>query len=238
MRKILLAIPLFFIFTQAKAQSFEISVQANGGLSAYRGNSTVNTTFLDGADPTAHTGYPNGDGNRLAFSYGADIQLQRNFKSNFILGLEAGYEVLGSKTNINGVYDDTANGETAASGYAEQHAGYVNVNPYIGYRFIIKKVKLDVLPGLDFAFGAHESNTINVTATDNTYYNAHTNNVYFNPSDDVRVRLGLAAYYQRFGLTANYSHGLVNFNSGALADSVVPPEHRDVFRLGLSYRIK
>jgi len=237
MKKYFLIILLVFIAAGVKAQSFEVSVQANGGSSGYVGKGTVSTTFLDGADPANHTGYPNGDGNRQLFSYGADLQFQYTFKSSFILGLQTGYEVLGSKADINGVYDGNET-ETAATGYTEQHAGYVNINPYIGYRFKLKKVRLDVLPGLDLAFGAHESNTVNVTASDNTYYNAHTDNVYYHPSDDVRLRLGLAAYYQKFGITASYSHGLANFTADELADAPVPAEHRNVLRLGISYRIK
>jgi len=238
MKKILLIITLIFIITLAKAQSFEVSVQANGGLSGYFGNSTVSATNLNVDNATNHTGYPNGTGNVLAFSYGADIQWQYTFKSRFILGLQTGYEILASKVDINGVYDGNGSGETSATGYAEDHDGFINISPYIGYRFNLHKVRLDVLPGFDLAFGVNSWHTVNVTASDNTYYNKHTDNIYGNPDNDVRVRLGLAAYYQKFGITASYSRGLTNFNSGALADGPVPPLYRQVFRLGLSYRIK
>jgi len=238
MNEIFLVVSLIFIAIQVKAQSFEVSLQANAGLAGFTGKSTVNTTNLNVNNATDHTGYPNATGNLLTLSYGADIQWQYTFKSRFILGLQTGYEILSSKVNINGVYDGNSSGETSAAGYAKDHDGFVNINPYIGYRFNLKKVRLDVLPGFDFAFGVNSWHTVNVTASDNTYYDKHTDNVYGHPADDVRARIGLAAYYQKFGVTASYSHGLTNFNSGALADAPVPALYRQVIRLGLSYQIK
>jgi hypothetical protein len=234
MKKILL-IGLFACgIIQVKAQSFEISAQANGGLSHYVGQSTQSTTFLDAGDPANHTGYPNGDGNRLAFSYGADIQWQYTFKCNFILGVQTGYEVVSSKININGVYDGS-NGETPATGYVTDHYYFININPYLGYRFTINKVKLDLLAGIDIAPGAGHHETIDVKASDNTYYNSPTNNYSTASNTDIRLRFGAAAYYQRYGVTASWSRGA---DLGTTyADSYVPPQHIEIFRLGLSYRI-
>jgi len=232
MKKIYLSLFLILCAIAVKAQN-EFFIQANGGVSHYAGKSTVNSTFLDAGDPANHSGYPNGDGNTAAFSYGADLEWQYTFKCKFLLGLQAGYEVISSKTDINGVYDGSG-GETPATGYVTGHYHSINLNPYIGYRFNLNKVKLDLLPGFDVAFGLKNTETVNVKANDNTYYNKPTNN-YNSAGDEFRLRFGAAAYYKKFGITTSFSRGMNHF--AEYADAYIPPEHMDVFRFGISYRI-
>jgi len=232
MKRIYLSLLLIFCAIQLKAQSFEVSVQVNTGVSHYSGAGTLSSTFLN-VDEQQHTGYPNGDGNRNAITFGADIQLQYTSRHNFILGLQTGYEALGSKIDITSI----GSPGTPATGSFTDHLNYINLNPYIGYRFKLSKVRLDVMPGLDFAFGASSKQTGKAVTNDNVTYTA-SDITYGGPKSDVRVRLGLAAYYQKFGITASYSHGLTDFNSGALADGPVPSLHLEVLRIGLSYRIK
>jgi hypothetical protein len=232
MKKIYLSLLFIFCAIQLKAQSFEVSVQANTGLSHYSGTGTLSSTFLN-ADDQTHTGYPNGDGNRNAAIFGADIQWQYISRHNFILGLQTGYEALGSKVDITSI----GSPGTPATGSFTDHLNYINLNPYVGYRFKLSKVRLDVMPGLDFALGIHGSQGGKATTNNNVTYTA-SDNINGTTKSDVRLRLGLAAYYQKFGITASYSHGLANFNSGALSDSVLPTLRVEVLRIGLSYRIK
>ena len=233
MKKALIILFLIFCGIQLQAQSFDFSVLANGGLSHEVGKSTVNSTFLN-ADASTHTGYANGDGNTLAFSYGAGFQFQYTFKCDFILGAQTVYEVVSIKTNINGVYDGTGGGEISASGYTTNHYGFININPYFGYRFKINKVRLDVLPGFDVSFGVANKQVVNVKASDNSYYNKP--NIAIENGDDLRLRLGLAAYYKRYGITASGSRGFDQF--ARYADAYIPPEHMEIFRLGLLYKLK
>ena len=234
MKKIFLCLLLALITIEVKAQSFEISGQVNTGVSHYVGAGTVSSTFLN-VDPQTHTGYPNGDGNRNAVIFGADIQWQYTAKSNFILGLQTGYEALGSKIGINSVFNEGAN--EPATGTFTDHLNYINLNPYFGYRFKLNKVKLDIMPGLDFALGVHGSESGKATTNDNTTYNA-SDVANGTTRSDVRLRFGLVAYYQKFGITASYAHGITDFNSGAVSDSVLPTLRVEVIRIGLSYRLK
>lgn len=245
MKKLILIIPIVFCILAAKAQSLEFSVQANSGISRFTGKGTTPTTFLNVASTQQHSGYPNGTGNIFAPDLGANLQLQYTFKSGFILGGQAGFEQFSSKANINSVdepglllpyYNTQQTPFVTAAGHVTDHWDYININPYTGYRFILKKVKLDVLPGFDIAFGTGSSETVNVKANDGTYYNKSTLTSY-KPATDVRPRIGLAAYYQRFGLVASFSKGLHDYNSGKLSDSTLPTLHTELFRIGLSYRI-
>jgi hypothetical protein len=247
MKKALLIALFIFAFIRLKAQSFEFSVQANSGFSHFTGGSTLRTTFLGAASATQHDGYPNGTGNLSAPDLGADLQLQYNFKCGVILGGQAGFEQFSSGVNINSV-DEPYNGYLAlntayyspfvpASGHVTDHWDYININPYTGYRFLFKKVKLDILPGFDVAFGTGHSENVNVKATDGTYYNKSTLSG-GKPITDVRSRIGLATYYQRFGIVASYSRGIHDYNSGKTSDSILPTLNTELFRIGLSYRIR
>ncbi len=248
MKKAFLIISIIFSVIQAKAQSLEFSVQANSGMSHFTGATTLKNTFLNGANTQDHTGYPNGTGNIYAPGFGAGFQLQYTFKSGFLAGAQAGFEQFSSKVDINGVYDNSmvlyanVNGgsgveEVPATGHVTDHLDYINLNPYIGYRFLLNKVKLDLLPGIDIALGTGSSETVNVKASDGTYYN-RSSLTSGKPSTDVRMRMGAVAYYYNWGITASYSKGLKDFNSGRLSDSVLPPLHSELFRIGLLYRLK
>ena len=217
-----------------KAQTSEFSVQANTGLSHFLGTGTLNSTFLN-ADGQQHTGYPNGSGNKNAVIFGGNIQWQYTFKCNFLLGLQAGYEALGSKINISSVYSEGV--PMPATGSFTEHLNYINLNPFIGYRFDVDKVHLDVMPGLDIALGLNSKLTGKAVTNNNVVYSP-SSVINGKPDDDVRIRLGLAAYYQRFGIIASYSRGLADFNSGEIADAPVPAMHLEAFRLGISYQIK
>jgi hypothetical protein len=250
MKKALLIILFVFAFIRLKAQSLEFSIQANSGFSHLTGESTLRNAPLNGSSTESHAGYPNGTGNLSAPDLGADLQLQYTFKCGFILGAQAGFEQFSSKININGVYGSynapvlfnisTPNLVTtfvSATGHVTDHWDYININPYFGYRFAFKKVKLDILPGFDIAEGTGSSETVNVKASDGSYYNESTLPGY-KPATDIRPRIGLATYYQRFGIFASYSKGLYDYNSGKLSDSDLPPLHTELFRLGISYGIK
>lgn len=244
MKKFILIIFIVSFVVQAKAQSFEFSVQANSGVSHFTGKTTVNTTFLN-AGMKEHTGYANGTGNINTPTLGAGLQLQYVFKCNFIVGGQAGFEQFNSKVNIdtiNGSYNSPIghiNGtyQAAATGHVTNHWDYINLNPYIGYRFTFDKVRLDVMPGIDIAIGTGSSETVNVKASDGTYYNK-PNIANGTPSSDVRLRMGLAVYYQHLGITASYSRGLKDYNSGLMSDSFLPPLHTGLLRIGLAYQIK
>jgi hypothetical protein len=235
MRKLILTILFILSIVELKAQGFEFSVQANTGLSYYVGQGTLHSTFLNVSSVSDHSGYPNGDGNIASPIWGTDLQFQYTFKSNFVLGVQTGYEQISYKVDINGVYDGAAN-ETQATGYTNQHNGYININPYLGYRLKLDKVRLDVLPGFDIALGTNSYTTVNVKASDGTFYNKPSYDGA--PATEIRARLGLAAYYQKFGITASYSHGTKDYNSGLASDSVLPTLYTELFRVGLSYRIR
>jgi len=251
MRKLLLTLSAFFLLTQLHAQKIEIAVQANSGLFHYSGNaSTASTFFLPGSAASQYRSN-NPYGSENGFSYGAGMQAQFVGKSGFILGLQAGYDLFRSKEAINGVYPynnsyapdfytiATANAiPFSASGEAFIVNQDITLNPYIGYRLQAKKIKIDLMPGVDISYNFSSYNKGNATASDGTAYKADYN--LDKAPTDVRLRFGAAAWYNRWGITASYAHGLINYTSNLdyLGAAAGPNTvNSEVIRFGIIYRI-
>ncbi len=243
---ILILAPLLISGLQLSAQKLEVTVQANTGLFHFAGkSSTATTQVLQGSttgDPMNRANNPYGSKN--GFSYGGSVQVQTVSKGGFIAGLQGGYELLRSKAEVNKYtpiilnpteYNIVANDASfAVTGHVAFQNQSINLNPYIGYRFQLNKVKLDILPGMDIGLildsrdkGEVKDKEGNVFKVDYKRSKAPT---------DVRLRLGAAASYGRYGLNASFAHGLTNYMKDMVGDASFNA-HSEYFRLGLSYRL-
>jgi hypothetical protein len=244
MKATLLTLISLFSLTQLFAQKFEVSIQANSGLYHYDGKASASVSFINqgSTDKGNYTNNPYGSKN--GFSYGGDIQGQYVSKCGFITGLQAGYEVLRSKVDINGYYPSTIylfNSNYIAQSYQIPVKGQsflqnqdININPYIGYRLQTKKIKIDMMPGIDLGFNVSSYDKGKaIDSTGNTY---RTNLKKLDAPTDVRLRFGVAATYKRFGITAAYAHGLTNIAKNLSSDSSYEI-HSELLRFGITYRI-
>jgi hypothetical protein len=93
-------------------------------------------------------------------------------------------------------------------------------------------IKIDLMAGFDRAFDGKAN------GYGSAYYAGHNYpiNINFGASaGETRVRAGITGWYKKAGITASYSHGLNNFNSG---DTFTPgTTYSEVIRLGICYRI-
>jgi len=250
LRITLLTLSTLFLSTRLFAQKIELSIQANSGLFHYSGNGAASTSFINEGETDKQDYTNNPYGNKNGFSYGGDVQAQYISKSGFIAGLQAGYEVLRSKVDISD-YDPitfilfTGINTPAAlqipvKGQTFLQDQDIDINPYVGYRLSLKKIKIDIMPGVDVGFNVDSYDKGSATGTDGTIYKVD----YKMPKSptDVRLRLGLAATCKRFGLTASFAHGLTNFasnldvNAGGTT-TPAPNVHSELIRFGISYRI-
>ncbi|MDP9079157.1 MAG: hypothetical protein M3O71_17150 [Bacteroidota bacterium] len=245
MKIVLLTLSTLFIITSLSAQKIELSVQANTGLFHYGGKSTTTTSAIN-QGPSEQSNYTNNPfGSKNGFGYGGALQAQFVSNNGFILGLQTGYETLKSKvdiTRINVYYnpdpfpDPSNDGPVIAKGESYLKTQFITLNPYIGYRLNFKKVKLDLMPGLDIAFASNtHENAKAVGTTNNTTYQTNLkrdNNV----STDLRLRFGAAAMYKRYGITASFAHGFTNYEKGIIGDGSYEA-HSELLRFGVLYRI-
>ncbi|HAL82439.1 MAG TPA: hypothetical protein DCO83_09520 [Mucilaginibacter sp.] len=233
---------------QIFAQKIELSVGANSGLFHYSGNYATPVSYINEGQ-TGNQNYTNNPyGSKNGFSYGGDVQAQYVSKSGFITGLQAGYEVLRSQVAINSYHPyyllipfyniAEPSYQTPVKSQTYLQNQDINVNPYIGYRLQIKKIKIDLMPGVDIGFNISSYDKGKATGTDGTVYRTDLKRP--DAPTDVRLKFAVAAYYKKWGLTAGYAHGLKNYVSGNTYinnTEVAEVAHSELLRFGLIYRI-
>jgi hypothetical protein len=250
MKKTLLTLSAIILCAQLFAQKIEVSLEANSGLFHYSGSGAESTTFfLPGENPTAYH-MNNPYGKEVAFSYGADIKAQYTSNGGFIAGIDAGYDLLRSKAGITEVhpYYNPLSGffylnanfysvKSKGSGFTQSNE--ININPYFGYRLKTKKLKIDLMPGVDLAYNLSSSENGQVRGSDGIIYKAD----YKLPKSpaDVRLRFGVALWLSKFGFTASYAHGFTNYASNLDENfNGVAGEQKamsELIRFGITYRI-
>jgi hypothetical protein len=232
MKNLFLTLIGLSFFTQVYGQRLEVSIFGNATFFSYVGNDnpTINY-FYGGGPPYNYNDWgSNLFGGGQASSYSAGIQTQYAAKSGFIAGLQVAYESL--KSNQNLVNPDT---QSPTIGHFYFQSNYVTLSPYAGYRFKTPFIKIDVMPGLDFAMDGKAH------GYGNAFYGGHEYTItqaYGSIESDIRARLGVTAWYKRIGLAASYSHGLTNFENDA-PGSLTPDAktYSQVIRLGLIFRV-
>jgi hypothetical protein len=124
---------------------------------------------------------------------------------------------------------------TPATGATYLQDKFINLNPYIGYRLNLKKIKLDILPGIDIGFNisSYDKGKAVITNYGTTYY---TDFKRVNATNDVRVKLGVVSSYKKFGLNVSYAYGLTNYEKGVIGDGPNNVQSR-LIRFGISYRL-
>jgi hypothetical protein len=248
MKILALTLSQFFILTSLHAQKIEFSVQANSGLFHYGGKSAVAESYIH-QGPFKLSNYTNNPyGNKNGFGYGVGLQGQFVSKSGFIAGLQAGYEVLKSKVDINGVllyytsYDYLPSASLIAplpfdaKGETYLKNKFINVSPYVGYRINLKKVNLDLMPGIDLGFGLSTYEKGKATTTEGSNTTVQTDLKRDKAPTDIRLKFGAALIYNRFGLTTSYAHGFTNYQSNIIGDTNFEA-HSELMRFGVSYRL-
>ncbi len=246
MKIAILALSGFFAFTCLYAQKIEIVVQANSGLFHYAGTSSTGTSAFNSSGGNPAQYYTNNPyGAKNGFSYGFGIQAQRVSKSGFIAGLQAGYDLLRSKVTIDRIIPlvyfyntllpfDYVPYPTPVQGQTFLTDQSINVSPYLGYRLKIKKIKIDLLPGIDLAFNINSYDKGKATGNDGTIY--QTNLKLSNAPTDIRLKFRIAAAYKKLGITAGYAHGLTNLDKNTTGDGSYNA-HSELIRFGVTYRI-
>lgn len=243
MKKIFLLFFCLVFITKVSAQKIEINVFANTGLFHYGGNSAASTSYINVGSGSFQSYTNNPYGSKNGLSYGIGLKAQHVGKSGFIFGIEASYEILRSKINIDHVnpyYDtllpwyDITYPTVQSSGQTFLQNTYFNFSPFFGYRFKFKKVKIDVLPGIDLAANITSYDKGKATGVNGLVY--ETDYKLNNSPLDVRLRYNAVANYGRFGVYVSYAHGLINLDK-KIANFGPTGLNSELLRFGLSYKL-
>lgn len=248
MKAFTLTLSFFFILTGVYAQKIEFSVQANSGFFRYAGKTATAESYIQQGPPNTpnHTNSPYGS--KSGFGYGGSLQGQFVSECGFIAGVQAGYEEMKSKVDINGIllynisYDYLPGANfvqappVAAKGETYLKNKFINVSPYVGYRIGLKKMKLDLMPGIDLGFALSTYENGKATTSDGNNTTVQTGLKHDKAPTDVRLKFGAALIYNRFGLTASYARGLTNYRGNIIGDANFEA-HSELMRFGVSYRL-
>ncbi|WP_426490746.1 hypothetical protein [Hymenobacter sp. 102] len=230
----LLLLPLLTSTTVVQAQHTEFSLHATSGYYRYRGESATGTTQLFGGQSQispAHTDNPYG--NRFTLSYGGGVQTQRITAHTLVLGAQAGYEWLRSRANVN--YLITTRIAEPVRSHVTLTNRFINTHVFGGKRFTAGICSIDATVGPEVGLLLQSREQSTASAAGVTLQ--ADNKVFKYIKADIRVRLNVTAYYQRFGLTGGYSYGLTNYlpdYDGILVDRKL---YSQMLRAGLIYRM-
>jgi hypothetical protein len=162
---------------------------------------------------------------------GLALNFRRVSKSGFMIALESGIETLRSKTDI--LYAVDTSTPVAASGSTTLKVSFLYLTPFIGYRYPIKGVTMDVMAGLDLGHCLKMAESGRATDVSGKVYRADRS--LNTPKGDVRSRIQIGACYGRFSVFTGYCIGLSSYlpaNMGGSSDCT-----SRLWRFGLCYRL-
>lgn len=233
MKKTFLIVASILFGQLALAQHTELSMQLSSGLFSFGGASAAKSSHVLLSDTGGPHRTNNPYGRQSGFSYGAGVTLQRITPSQFLFGIRAAYEALSAKVKI-----EEAHGEiswTVEKGNTVLTHKFINTYPFAGIRLALSDVfHADIRAGMDLAtcLSGTEHFDLRTTSGENI-----TNSKARNKSGlDIRPRLELVSYYQKFGLSLGYSHGLTNYTANREGGNPVTKSR--YLRMGVSYRLK
>lgn len=242
MKKTALSLVCVFIATTSFAQKLEVNAGAYSGLMRFSGQSAESSSIMSVSTNSAvNYSYTNNPyGSKLGFGYGISGQAQLVGKAGFIVGLQLAYEQLKSKIDVNQVFlynpvSSSTNGQTlAAEGSTNLKSNIININPYLGYRILIAKVRLDILAGADMGYISSTREKGVAHANDGKTYTTSMDRTGI--KEDYRLRVGIAVGLNKFTFNASYANGISNYMGGYIGGGS-PNAHSKVIRIGLGYRL-
>lgn len=236
MKKIILFLSFTFLITTVQGQTNELGISFNSGLFSFAGKSAGNSGSINHIDLSGRNYTNNPYGTGSAVCYGVSLYIKRITVCNFIFGLEAGYDALRSKITIDRI--DGFNGvsvyQLSANGNTFLNENFLNFFPSVGYRFEIGFIPFDLEGGFDFGYLMQGFERGKATDENGTRYTTRIsrNDITF----DFRPRIQFTITWNRIGVYAGYSYGLINYMMNYKSDSQNQVNAR-LIRFGINFRI-
>lgn len=227
---------LILTFTNGFSQKTELKICLNSGLFSFSGESAeANSQF--NLFSNSNSGYTNNPyGTKSGFSYGLSLNLQRVNKVNLIIGVNSGFQANKSKIAINSVFgnDGTNTYQKSVTGKTFLINNSLFVNPFIGYRFEINIIPIDIVGGLNFDYILRTKEIGNAKDLNNVEYSTSIDRKTINI--DVSPKIQLSTEFKKFGLIFGYSTGLVNYKEGYVGGT--NNVYSKNINFGITYKLK
>ncbi len=224
MKNLLLALLSSIFSMSLNAQTTEWRVAFNSGVFFFRENvdySTGSSTFF-------------GKSGQIV---GLSTNVQRVTNSNFIFGADLGVEVLRQYIEIGSHDYVQIPMPDFQLPFNQNHynVGYVNFNPFLGYRKSTKNIIFDFTGGIDIVYCLRENeigNPVDKFGDQFIYAPNHSRL-------DFRPHIQVNANYKKAGVYLGYSHGLINYETLNPASTLVShTSYSRLFRFGVTCKIK
>jgi hypothetical protein len=231
MRYILLLSLCLAFASLSHSQKIELRANAYSGLFFFRGSGSTaisNPLITD-------VGYfdPMPNGRKSDFSYALELQAQRVTRQRHLYGIGLGFERLTSRARIDSA-SYTFVGTRPETGKLILANDFITLAPYIGQRFVVDRVTLDLQAGVDLAFSTRVYEQAKLTSQKDVTYRLKKDN---HPLD-IRPRVQLDTYHNRMGFLVGYSMGLKNLYKYNNPNFVNNKAYTNYLRIGVSYRIR
>jgi hypothetical protein len=243
MKKTVLTSAILFIITSVFGQRTEFRLSLNSGLFSFAGKSSESISYINSmrfgvtqiGEPYTNNPY----GSKNGLSYGVSGNVRRVTKKKIIYGVDLGYEMLRSKTAINGI--NVVNPTLSiwpspasvypASGKTYLNVSFINIHPFAGYRFVLKPVHIDLTAGVDIGRCLKAKEKGSADGTDGITYKTSVDRETI--TTDIRPRIQLSVDYKKFGAYIGYSAGLKNYKEDYAGGT--NEAYSRIFRFGVTY---
>ena len=156
--------------------------------------------------------------------------------------MDIGYETLRSKALI--THDDEYSLNSLGTGYnlvtynisgkAFTNNSFLNVNPFIGYRYVYKKINFDLTVGMDVGYFLKTRESGSAKKVDGTNYTITYETWLKGMDTDFRPRFQLSTCYKNFGVYFGYAYGISDNNSRYNTREIMTSK---IIRFGVTYKI-
>ena len=161
-----------------------------------------------------------------------ELQGQRVTKNRNIYGIGISFETLTSKVNIDTItYNGFVYSLYSAKGETKLKNTFVTLNPFVGHRYLYRKMAFDLLAGFDLAFCLKSKEAGKATTNNKDYITVENDRA--KPSIDFRPEIQIKTQINKIGFIAGYSLGLTNYQTQNNSKA-----YSSFLRLGLSYQLK
>jgi hypothetical protein len=229
-KHLIIALPLLCIAAIAGAQQITYSAGINSGFFSYRGDHAFS---IDKTQPPILRANLSADKNSTSgFSYELNSSVQYISKMKLIAGAELAFQSFQSKSNVSFLSPSFfASALIPAEGTVRSTSQFICFTPFIGFRALDQKLKVDITTGFEIAAAISRKEKIDAHLTmSGDTYNVEND---AGKHGDQRVRIQITTSLGRWGLTTGYVQGYKNY----YGDTDFFKARAQFTRIGLNYHI-
>ncbi|MDF7813339.1 hypothetical protein [Hymenobacter sp. YC55] len=246
MKQRLLVSLLMGLVGPVAAQHTEYSGRADFGLFRFSGQGAASVSTVSYYNDYLSTG-PNGFasnsyGRKVGTGFTVGGRMQHVGPHNGLLALDIGYDRMRSRAAVNQVDYSSSPFSSFRSWYPADGTIAIitqNLTAFLGagHRFQVRTVNLDLLAGPEaaYVFGVRQKGSGSFEYNNGTTWKINRSEV-IRRRGDVRLHAEVTAWYEKIGVTAGYSYGLINYANGL--DGSYEEAYSRLLRLGLTYRVR